>query len=144
MFRAQQWSAHWMRAPASTTVLTGGPVRELATGYSKTYTAKDMALVKARSGRPHPGREGALAAHGMLDYGGGVDAPHRAAGTNTPGCTCPRPTAPPERRRGVLGEAADEAGHRGFRLRVRARRAAASRSGGLYTETYNAGVLGPR
>ncbi|MGF1338676.1 S8 family peptidase [Streptomyces flavovirens] len=142
---AQQWSAHWMRGTSEYNVLTGGPVRELATGYSKTYTAGDMALVKARIGSSAPGREGALAAHGMLDYGGGVDAPFTVQ------------PAPGTRRvylstadgaawnvvAGVLGEA-DEAGHRSFDSAYALDEPRRFEAGTTYTETYNAGVLGPR
>lgn len=70
----QQWSAHWERNGTEYNVLTGGPVRKLATGFTKTYTTQDMALVKARIGSSVPGADGALAAHGLMDNGGGVQA----------------------------------------------------------------------
>jgi hypothetical protein len=71
---AQHWSAQWERGDTEYNVLTGGPVNELATGYEKTHTAEDMALVKARIGSSVPGLDGAFAAHGLLDNGSGVDA----------------------------------------------------------------------
>ncbi len=142
---AQQWSAHWERNGTEYNVLTGGPVRELATGFTKTYAATDMALVKATIGSSVPGADGALAAHGLLDYGGGVDALYTV-----------RPA--PETRKvylsteggaswnivaGVLG-AADADGNRAFDSAFELgghRRFAAGRT---YTETFNVGAHGPR
>ncbi len=142
---AQQWSAHWARGTSEYNVLTGGPVRELATGYSKTYRAKDMALVKARLGSSVPGGQGALAAHGMLDYGGGVEASFTvqpAPGTrqvylSTAGGAAWNIVA------GVLGEA-DETGYRNFDSAYALGEPRRFTAGATYTETFNVGVLGPR
>ncbi|MEW5538824.1 S8 family serine peptidase [Streptomyces cyaneofuscatus] len=140
----QQWSAHWERAGTEYNVLTGGPVRKLATGFTKTYTTQDMALVKARIGSSVPGADGALAAHGLMDNGGGVQALYTV-----------RPA--PETRNvylstgdgaawnivaGLLGEA-DPTGSRGFDsvYELGDRKFTA---GATYTETFNVGVMGPR
>ncbi|MFC9032012.1 S8 family peptidase [Streptomyces arboris] len=140
----QQWSAHWERNGTEYNVLTGGPVRKLATGFTKTYTAKDMALVKARIGSSVPGADGALAAHGLMDNGGGVQALYTVRSA-------------PETRNvylstadgvawnivaGVLGEA-DPTGDRGFDsvYELGDRKFTA---GATYTETFNVGVMGPR
>ncbi|WP_307671278.1 S8 family serine peptidase [Streptomyces sp. V2I9] len=142
---AQQWSAHWERSGTEYNVLTGGPVRELATGFDKTYAVKDMALVKADIGSSAPGADGALAAHGLLDYGGGVDALYTV-----------RPA--PETRRvylsteggaawnivaGVL-TAADADGNRSFDSAFELDGHQKFAAGRTYTETFNVGVLGPR
>ncbi|MEV7845172.1 S8 family peptidase [Streptomyces cyaneofuscatus] len=140
----QQWSAHWERNGTEYNVLTGGPVRKLATGFTKTYTTQDMALVKARIGSSVPGADGALAAHGLMDNGGGVQALYTV-----------RPA--PETRNvylstgdgaawnivaGLLGEA-DPTGSRGFDsvYELGDRKFTA---GATYTETFNVGVMGPR
>lgn len=142
---AQQWSANWERGTTEYNVLTGGPVQELATGYSKTYTTKDMALVKAKIGSSVPGLEGALAAHGLLDWGGGVDAPfsvQSAPGTrnvylSTAGGAAWNIVA------GVLGEK-DATGYRGFDSAYELGGPQRFTAGKTYTEDFNIGVMGPR
>ncbi|MYQ86310.1 MULTISPECIES: S8 family peptidase [unclassified Streptomyces] len=142
---AQQWSAHWQRGSNEYNVLTGGPVKELATGYSKTYKPGDMALVKAKVGSSVPGLDGALAAHGILDYGGGVDAPYTvqpAPGTrnvylSTAGGAAWNIVA------GVLG-GADPSGQRDFDALYGLDEPRRYEAGKTYTETYNVGAPGPR
>ncbi|MEV4876501.1 S8 family peptidase [Streptomyces cyaneofuscatus] len=141
----QQWSAHWERDGTEYNVLTGGPVQELATGFTKAYTTRNMALVKARIGSSVPGADAALAAHGLMDNGGGVDALYTV-----------RPA--PETRSvylstedgagwnivaGVLGEA-DPEGYRGFDSAYELGGYRTFKAGTTYTETFNVGVLGPR
>ncbi|MEU4265487.1 S8 family peptidase [Streptomyces argenteolus] len=142
---AQQWSANWERGTTEYNVLTGGPVQELATGYSKTYTLKDMALVKARIGSSVPGLEGALAAHGVLDYGGGVEAPYSvqsAPGTRNVYLSTADGAAW-NIVAGVLGEA-DPAGYRSFDSAYELDGPQRFTAGATYTESFNVGVLGPR
>ncbi|MFD4029478.1 S8 family serine peptidase [Streptomyces sp. NPDC058637] len=142
---AQQWSAHWERGTNEYNVLTGGPVQELATGYSKTYTAKDMALVKARLGSSVPGMDGALAAHGTLDWGGGVEAPYlvrSAPGTRNVYLSTADGAAW-NIVAGVLGEA-DPAGYRNFDSAYELDGPQRFTAGATYTETFNVGVAGPR
>ncbi|MEU8677892.1 S8 family peptidase [Streptomyces sp. NPDC048560] len=141
----QQWSAHWERGTSEYNVLTGGPVQELATGYSKTYTLKDMALVKARIGSSAPGLQGALAAHGVLDYGGGYDAPfavQAAPGTRNVYLSTADGAAW-NIAAGVLGET-DPAGYRSFDAAYDLGGPQRFAAGVTYTESYNVGVLGPR
>ncbi|TXS79541.1 S8 family serine peptidase [Streptomyces sp. sk2.1] len=141
----QQWSANWQRGTTEYNVITGGPVQKLATGYGKTYRPEDLALVKAKIGSSVPGLEGALAAHGILDYGGGVDAPYSAQ------------SAPGTRDvylstdhgalwnvvAGVLGEA-DSTGYRSFDSLYGFDEPRRFEAGKTYTEEYNIGVPGPR
>ncbi|MFE9722657.1 S8 family serine peptidase [Streptomyces sp. NPDC005794] len=141
----QQWSAQWERGTTEYNVLTGGPVQELATGYSKTYTPKDMALVKARIGSSVPGLDGALAAHGMLDHGGGVEALYSVQ--SAPGTRhvylSTADGAAWNIVAGVLGEA-DAAGYRSFDSAYELDGPQRFTAGATYTETFNVGVLGPR
>ncbi|MEU1215390.1 S8 family serine peptidase [Streptomyces sp. NPDC005791] len=142
---AQQWSAHWERGTTEYNVLTGGPVQKLATGYSKTYTTKDMALVKARIGSSVPGLEGALAANGLLDYGGGVDALYSvqsAPGTRNVYLST-ADGAVWNIAAGVLGET-DPAGYRRLDSAFQLDEPQRFKAGATYTETFNVGVLGPR
>ena len=142
---AQQWSANWEQGTTEYNVLTGGPVRELATGYSKTYTLKDMALVKARIGSSVPGIEGAIAAHGMLDYGGGVEAPYSVQ--SAPGTRhvylSTADGAAWNIVAGVLGEE-DPTGYRSFDSAYELGGPQRFAAGATYTETFNVGVVGPR
>ncbi|MFJ3476845.1 MULTISPECIES: S8 family peptidase [Streptomyces] len=142
---AQQWSAHWERNGNEYNMLTGGPVRELATGFSRTYTTKNMALVKARIGSSVPGADGVLAAHGMLEHGGGVDALYtvrpapetRNVYLSTAGGATWNIVA------GLLGEA-DPTGYRGLDSAYELGGYRQFAAGAAYTETFNVGVLGPR
>lgn len=140
----QQWSAHWERAGTEYNVLTGGPVRKLATGFTKTYTTKDMALVKARIGSSVPGADGALAAHGLMDNGGGVQALYtvRSAPETRNVYLSTADGAAWNIVAGLLGEA-DPTGYRGFDsvYELGDRKFTA---GATYTETSNVGVMGPR
>ncbi|MFE4379527.1 S8 family serine peptidase [Streptomyces cyaneofuscatus] len=140
----QQWSAHWERAGTEYNVLTGGPVRKLATGFTKTYTTKDMALVKARIGSSVPGADGALAAHGLMDNGGGVQALYtvRSAPETRNVYLSTADGAAWNIVAGLLGEA-DPTGYRGFDsvYELGDRKFTA---GATYTEHFNVGVMGPR
>ncbi|GHB18120.1 MULTISPECIES: S8 family peptidase [Streptomyces] len=142
---AQQWSAHWERGTSEYNVLTGGPVRELATGYSKTYTLKDMALVKARTGSSVPGLDGALAAHGILDYGGGVEAAYTVR--STPGTRnvylSTADGAAWNIVAGVVGET-DPEGYWSFDSAYQFDEPRRFAAGETYTEDFNVGVMGPR
>lgn len=66
----QQWSAHWKKGATEYNALAGSLVPELATGYSKTYTTKNMALVKVGIGSSVPGLDGIVKAYGELAEGG--------------------------------------------------------------------------
>ncbi|WP_069169972.1 S8 family peptidase [Streptomyces griseus] len=141
----QQWSANWERDTTEYNVLTGGPVRQLATGYSKSYSSQDMALVKARIGSSVPGLDGALAAHGILDYGGGVEALYSvqaAPGTRNVYVSTAEGAAW-NIVAGVLGEA-DAGGYRGFDSAYDLGEPRRFTAGATYTENFNVGVLGPR
>ncbi|MFD8824945.1 S8 family serine peptidase [Streptomyces sp. NPDC059605] len=141
----QQWSANWQRGNTEYNIITGGPVQKLATGYSKTYRPEDLALVKAKIGSSVPGREGALAAHGILDYGGGVDAPYSvqsAPGTRDVYLSTDH-GALWNVVAGVLGEA-DSTGNRSFDSLYGFDEPRRFEAGKTYTEEYNIGVPGPR
>lgn len=139
----QQWSAHWENGASEYNVLTGGPVQELSTGYKKTYTTKDMALVKARIGSSAPGLDGALAAHGLLDHGGGVEALYAvqsAPGTRNVYLSTDR--AAWNIAAGVLG-ATDPDGYRDFDSMYHLGEPRRFAAGKTYTENFNVGVTGP-
>ncbi|MFH8797211.1 S8 family peptidase [Streptomyces sp. NPDC017941] len=142
---AQQWSGHWERNGTEYNILTGGPVRELATGFEKTYTVKDMALVKARVGSSVAGADGALAAHGMLDYGGGVEPLYtvRSAPGTRKVYLSTEDGASWNIVAGILG-AADQDGRRGFDSSFDLGGYQRFAAGKTYTETFNVGALGPR
>ncbi|AYN39717.1 peptidase S8 [Streptomyces dangxiongensis] len=83
----QQWDAHWTKgAHEEYDVTSGGPVKQLATGYTKHYKAGDLATVKARLGAPAKGKKGTIDAVGWLPGSSGassVSIPQPLPGTRT-------------------------------------------------------------
>ncbi|MEU0002981.1 S8 family serine peptidase [Streptomyces sp. NPDC006314] len=63
----QQWDGHWTKGTNEEyDVTSGGPVKRLATGYTKHYKASDLATVKARLGAAAGGKTGSVNAVGWL------------------------------------------------------------------------------
>ncbi|MFD6180013.1 S8 family serine peptidase [Streptomyces goshikiensis] len=63
----QQWDVHWQDgASAEYHAVLGGPVRGLATGYTRHLKARDLAALTVEQGASAPGKEGALTAIGNL------------------------------------------------------------------------------
>ncbi|WP_332758061.1 S8 family peptidase [Streptomyces sp. MT206] len=64
---SQQWDVHWRDgASAEYHAVLGGPVRALATGYTRHLKARDLAVLTVEQGGSAPGKEGALTALGNL------------------------------------------------------------------------------
>ncbi|GAA3082670.1 hypothetical protein GCM10020254_28840 [Streptomyces goshikiensis] len=64
---SQQWDVHWRDgASAEYHAVLGGPVRALATGYTRHLKARDLAVLTVAQGGSAPGKEGALTALGNL------------------------------------------------------------------------------
>lgn len=119
-------------------------VPELATGYSKTYTTKNMALVKVRIGSSAPGVDGIVKAYGEL-ANGGVDPAFtvqpltgtRKVYLSTDDDAVWNIVA------GVLGEK-DPAGDRQIEAAYSLDTARRFEPGTTHTETFHAGVMGPQ
>lgn len=83
----QQWDGHWTKgATEQYDVTSGGPVRQLATGYAKHYKASELATVKARLGASVSGKKGSVAALGWLPgsiSASTVSVPQKLPGTRT-------------------------------------------------------------
>ncbi|MFI0807630.1 S8 family peptidase [Streptomyces echinatus] len=83
----QQWDAHWTKGTGEQyDVTSGGPVKQLATGYTKHYRAADLATVKVRMGAAAHGKKGALDAFGWLPGTSGASSfavPQPLPGTRT-------------------------------------------------------------
>ncbi|MES9523916.1 S8 family peptidase [Streptomyces capoamus] len=83
----QQWDAHWSKgATEQYDVTSGGPVKQLATGYTKHYKASDLATVKVRMGAPAAGKKGSVDAVGWLPGSSGassISIPQKLPGTRT-------------------------------------------------------------
>nr|WP_323375813.1 S8 family serine peptidase [Streptomyces sp. RB17] len=83
----QQWDGHWSKGTSEEyDVTSGGPVRQLATGYTKHWKASELATVKARLGAAASGKTGSIAATGWLPGSSGassVDIPQQLPGTRT-------------------------------------------------------------
>lgn len=63
----QQWDGHWSKGQTQEyATVSGGPVRQFATGYTKHYKAADLATVKARLGAAASGKTGSVGALGSL------------------------------------------------------------------------------
>ncbi|MFE9300043.1 S8 family serine peptidase [Streptomyces sp. NPDC006856] len=73
---AQRWSGMWTKGASTEYDITvGGPVKKLATGYDRKFTAGRLAKVKVTMGAAGSKKKGALAAWGFLpSSGGGVTA----------------------------------------------------------------------
>lgn len=71
----QQWDAHWSKGDKEQYDVTGGgPVKQLATGYTKHYKASDLATVKAGLGAAASGKKGSISAMGWLPWSGGASS----------------------------------------------------------------------
>ncbi|MGI5393072.1 S8 family peptidase [Streptomyces sp. CA-251251] len=69
---SQQWDAHWTKgAKEQYDTVTGGPVQQLATGYTRHYKAGELATLKAGLGASASGKKGAVSATGWLPGGTG-------------------------------------------------------------------------
>ncbi|MBC2869015.1 S8 family peptidase [Streptomyces mexicanus] len=83
----QQWDGHWTKgASEQYDVTSGGPVKQLATGYTKHYRTSELATVRTRLGAPASGKSGSVSAIGSLPggFGGsGIDIPQKLPGTRT-------------------------------------------------------------
>ncbi|KOV63750.1 S8 family peptidase [Streptomyces sp. MMG1121] len=83
----QQWEGHWTKgAGEEYDVTAGGPVRQLATGYTKHFRAGELATVKARLGAAVSGRTGSVNAVGWLPGSSGassISIPQKLPGTRT-------------------------------------------------------------
>ncbi|MEU2053581.1 S8 family serine peptidase [Streptomyces bungoensis] len=83
----QQWDGHWSKgATEEYDVTSGGPVKKLATGYTKHYKASELATVKARLGAAASGKKGSVSAAGWLPGASGsssIGIPQKLPGTRT-------------------------------------------------------------
>ncbi|MEU3603779.1 S8 family serine peptidase [Streptomyces sp. NPDC006798] len=71
----QTWYTQWVRGTTEYNTLSGGPVERLATGWNKTYAAKDFALLKASVGASVPGKQGGIGVYGELPAGSSTFTP---------------------------------------------------------------------
>jgi subtilisin family serine protease len=69
----QQWDGHWSKGPKEEyNTIAGGPVKQLATGFTKHYKAGELATVKAGLGAPTSGKKGAISAVGWMPWSSGA------------------------------------------------------------------------
>ncbi|WP_436850527.1 S8 family peptidase [Streptomyces griseoloalbus] len=84
---SQQWDGHWSKgAKEQYDTVSGGKVKQLATGYNRAYKAGDLATVKVGLGAAASGKKGALSAVGWLPESGGASSigiPQTLPGTRT-------------------------------------------------------------
>ncbi|WP_371934722.1 S8 family serine peptidase [Streptomyces sp. KL118A] len=70
---SQQWPGVWTKGDNTEyNVLSGGSVKQVATGYTKHYKASELATVKAGLGAAASGKTGSLRAAGELPVGSGT------------------------------------------------------------------------
>ncbi|GAA2550962.1 MULTISPECIES: S8 family peptidase [Streptomyces] len=63
----QQWDAHWSKgAKEQYSTVTGAKVKNLATGYTRTYKAGEFAAVKVGMGAAASGKKGTVSSMGWL------------------------------------------------------------------------------
>ncbi|MFF5444871.1 S8 family serine peptidase [Streptomyces sp. NPDC012888] len=71
----QQWDAHWLDGTHDEYhAVLGGPVTRLATGYTRSLTAADLATVLVDQGASAPGKEGGTTVIGQLPESAGGSA----------------------------------------------------------------------
>ncbi|MCL3996094.1 S8 family peptidase [Streptomyces lavenduligriseus] len=84
---SQKWDGHWTKgATEEYDVTSGGPVKQLATGYTQHYKAGDLATVKVRLGAAARGKKGTVDAIGWLPGNMGassISIPQNLPGTRT-------------------------------------------------------------
>ncbi|MGW3986681.1 S8 family serine peptidase [Streptomyces sp. NPDC004830] len=63
----QQWDGHWSKGGKEEyDTIAGGPVEQLATGFTKHYKASELATLKVGLGGPAAGKKGAVEAIGWM------------------------------------------------------------------------------
>ncbi|MER7898777.1 S8 family peptidase [Streptomyces sp. NPDC096046] len=71
----QQWDGHWSKgANEEYNTVAGGPVKQLATGFTKHYKAGELATVKVGLGAPTSGKKGAVNAVGWMPWSTGASS----------------------------------------------------------------------
>ncbi|MFJ8233496.1 S8 family serine peptidase [Streptomyces sp. NPDC094448] len=140
----QTWSTDWERGTDEYHTLSGGPVAQLATGYTKSYAAGDLALVKTAIGASAPGARGALALTGGLPSGAGVETPFfiKPASQTRNVHLSTGDGAVWQLVAGIPGVPSPE-GYPRFDV-LYANEPRQYSAGGTYTENFNTGVPGPR
>jgi hypothetical protein len=83
----QQWDGHWSKGGKEEyNTVAGGPVKQLATGYTKHYKASELATVKAGLGAAASGKKGAINAVGWMPWStsaSSIGIPQTLPGTRT-------------------------------------------------------------
>ncbi|AMW12543.1 peptidase S8 [Streptomyces qaidamensis] len=65
----QQWDGHWSKGGKEEyNIVAGGPVKQLATGFTKHYKAGELATVKAGLGASASGKKGSVNAVGWMPW----------------------------------------------------------------------------
>ncbi|WP_031132754.1 MULTISPECIES: S8 family peptidase [Streptomyces] len=71
----QQWDGHWSKGDKEEyNTIAGGPVKQLATGFTKHYKASELATVKTGLGAPASGKKGAINAVGWMPWSTGASS----------------------------------------------------------------------
>ncbi|MBJ3808770.1 S8 family peptidase [Streptomyces flavofungini] len=83
----QKWEGHWTKGEkAQYSTVAGGPVKKLATGYTREYKESELATVKAGLGASSSGKKATATAFGRLPgsfSATGLSVPQKAPGTRT-------------------------------------------------------------
>ncbi|KDN79908.1 S8 family serine peptidase [Streptomyces sp. SudanB52_2052] len=83
----QQWDGHWSKGDKEEyDIVAGGPVKQLATGFTKHYKAGELATVKVGLGAAASGKKGAVSAVGWMPWSTGASSigiPQTLPGTRT-------------------------------------------------------------
>ncbi|WP_369161826.1 S8 family serine peptidase [Streptomyces sp. R02] len=143
---SQQWNAHYTKGTtAQYSAVSGGPVKQVATGYTRAFKAKEFATVKVGMGASAAGKKGAVTAYGWLPGGSGASGFSQAQklpGTRTlylstvNGVTWDMDF---EQQGGV-----DEDGFPVYEAGYSIGSGKAFKGGKTYKETVNTAVFGPR
>ncbi|MCP3818999.1 S8 family serine peptidase [Streptomyces sp. A3M-1-3] len=143
----QQWDGHWSKGAAvEYHAVLGGPVNQLATGYTRHLKAADLAKVKVVQGEPAPGKKGSFSTNGWLP--GSFSGSATSLVRNLPSTpTAYVSTADKVKWDLNVEQHSGQLDPEGFPIIEAGYGSGASRTylpGKSYTETFNVGVFGPR
>lgn len=140
----QQWMTAWTKGSKEEyDTVSGGAVKQLATGYTKKYKASELATVKVGLGAAASGKKAVLSAVGWLPDGSGFSA---GAMQNAPGTRTLRLSTPGKVQWDMDFEQMSGVDSDGFPVSdayYTLGGAQTFKGGKSYTKTFNTAVFGP-
>ncbi|EKX61513.1 S8 family peptidase [Streptomyces ipomoeae] len=143
---SQSWTGQWTKGEgAQYSVVSGGEVEKLATGYGKRWKKSELAVVKTGLGASAPGKKGVVIAWPWLPSG--VGAPAMGVPRTLPGTRALHLSATGGIKWSLDFEQYGGVDEQGFPISEAYYTTGDSRSfkaGKTYAQTFNVGVFGPK